>query len=1250
MNISILAIRMPRETAIFRWLSRKCAAVALGICAWMACASASRGEATIDLNNFSPDRPFYLLEPGAYASGSDVYVEVWGGPVGGPMQPVPNAYGVTRFNLVFDGYFDGMVGLMTNLTGYSTGQFQVRIWKGASTFESAPLKALSSVFTQATGNYIRTSPPVPAQGVPLLIPESLVLRHIVSPSIVTPPQSRTAVVGNTVTFSVTASGTAPLLYQWFWNSSLLAGQTNASLALSPVQSSQAGNYLVRVSNAGGSVDSAPASLTVWTPVAIVAQPASQNTLASSNVTFSVVASGSTPLAYQWYFNGSAMSGKTNSSLTLLNVQKAQSGQYYAVVSNPAGFTNSAVAQLAVNSRPTLSLISKTNILELAAWSVQTMASDPDLPAQTLTYSLTAAPAGATINSTNGLIRWTPSEAQGPSTNTFTVRVADNGSPAASATASFTVVVAEVNQAPTLDPIADQQGDEGALLQWTAAGSDADLPAQTLTYSLESAPPTATIDPATGQIQWTPGEAQGPSTNTFTVRVTDNGSPAATASTSFTVIVFEDDEPPSIITQPASLAVNEGDPATFSVAAAGSEPFVYQWRINGTNIPGANEASLVLAETVLSDAGNYTVFISNEVGDATSEIAVLTINPAALLSGRGLDGYIAGGTVFFDANLNGKLDEGEPSTTTDPAGRFDLKVVVARFDANQNGGLDLEEGQLVLQGGVDISTGLPLEMPLSAPPGANVITPLTALLNELARRDESLPLAEAETQLEEALGLPPEVQLLEFDPLAAAVANDTAAAPVLQAAAKVQDTVVQIAALLDQSTPDASPADLAREVIAQIASAVQTNPTVNLSDTQLVGTVIQETASAMQATVDPAVQQGAAQVIAAINQAKDQLVAEAEGALAAAAAISQVQWIAQGQAAEQLKQAGSGTLVIDEVVAAQTCHALNQAIAQAPVGNLTGTEQPPGIVAFSHDSFSVLENGVAVQEVTITRHQGNEGAVRLQIALSDGTARLADGDYGATSIDVVLSDHELSRTVSLAGIIQDDDLAEGAETLSLTLSFSPDDSSGASLGTITAATLQIVDNDAVGTFAFTEAEHAIFEDSICCKAITITRSGGASGEVELLVTPLPVDGGATPNVDYHAQPISVLFSDGNQLRLITVPILSDGKFEPDEPMDLQLDLADGAPAGAAIGSIRTARVVILNDDPEPPRVGFARTDGAQFDFTVHGQAGYHCRIEGSEDLVNWVAVQDLELNAAIQSVPLPIPPNTGQRFYRAVVWK
>lgn len=154
------------ETHILRRLSRQFAAVALVVCAWMTCASSIRGEATIDLNNFFPDRPFYLLEPGVYASGSDVYVEVWGGPVGGTMLPIPNAFGAKRFNLVFEGYFDGMVGLMTNLTGYSTGQFQVRIWKGAETFESAPLKALSPIFTQATGNFVRTTPPSPRSGRP----------------------------------------------------------------------------------------------------------------------------------------------------------------------------------------------------------------------------------------------------------------------------------------------------------------------------------------------------------------------------------------------------------------------------------------------------------------------------------------------------------------------------------------------------------------------------------------------------------------------------------------------------------------------------------------------------------------------------------------------------------------------------------------------------------------------------------------------------------------------------------------------------------------------------------------------------------------------------------------------------------------------------------------------------------------------------------------------------------------------------
>src|SRR5205823_4385611 len=133
----------------------------------------------------------------------------------------------------------------------------------------------------------------------------------------------------------------------------------------------------------------------------------------------------------------------------------------------------------------------------------------------------------------------PSEAQGPSTNVITVRVSDNGSPPLSDTKSFTVVVSEVNSAPILGPIVNQTVNEGTGLIFSVSASDADVPANTLTYSLEAgAPAGASINPATGMFTWTPSETQGPSTNTISVRVTDNGSPSLSAAKSFTVVVNE----------------------------------------------------------------------------------------------------------------------------------------------------------------------------------------------------------------------------------------------------------------------------------------------------------------------------------------------------------------------------------------------------------------------------------------------------------------------------------------------------------------------------------------------------------------------------------------------------------------------------------------------------------------------------------------------------------------------------------------
>src|SRR5260370_8582183 len=99
-----------------------------------------------------------------------------------------------------------------------------------------------------------------------------------------------------------------------------------------------------------------------------------------------------------------------------------------------------------------------------------------------------------------------------------------------------VVVNEVNSAPVLTVPPNQTIDELSALVVTNTATDTDLPANTLTFALVSAPSGVTVDPTTGVLTWTPTEAQGPSTNTITVKVTDNGTPPLTATNSFTLAV------------------------------------------------------------------------------------------------------------------------------------------------------------------------------------------------------------------------------------------------------------------------------------------------------------------------------------------------------------------------------------------------------------------------------------------------------------------------------------------------------------------------------------------------------------------------------------------------------------------------------------------------------------------------------------------------------------------------------------------
>src|SRR5204862_2992253 len=83
--------------------------------------------------------------------------------------------------------------------------------------------------------------------------------------------------------------------------------------------------------------------------------------------------------------------------------------------------------------------------------------------------------------------------------------------------------------------------------------------------------------------------------------------------------------PTIITQPASQTAFVSDTVNFTVSATGTQPFAYQWRFKGTNIANATTSALVLPHVQLSDAGAYSVIVSNTVGITNSSDATLTVN-------------------------------------------------------------------------------------------------------------------------------------------------------------------------------------------------------------------------------------------------------------------------------------------------------------------------------------------------------------------------------------------------------------------------------------------------------------------------------------------------------------------------------------------------------------------------------------------------------------------------------------------------
>ena len=134
----------------------------------------------------------------------------------------------------------------------------------------------------------------------------------------------------------------------------MGGATNSTLTLNNVQTSNSDNYFVIVTNSLGSATSGVAALTVNVPnpPSIITQPQNQFISPGGSATFSVLAGGSEPLTYQWYYNtNTVITNATDSTLTITNIQQANVGSYSVTVSNLAGGITSSNAFLTIDTTP-----------------------------------------------------------------------------------------------------------------------------------------------------------------------------------------------------------------------------------------------------------------------------------------------------------------------------------------------------------------------------------------------------------------------------------------------------------------------------------------------------------------------------------------------------------------------------------------------------------------------------------------------------------------------------------------------------------------------------------------------------------------------------------------------------------------------------------------------------------------------------------------------------------------------------------
>lgn len=336
------------------------------------------------------------------------------------------------------------------------------------------------------------------------------------------------------------------------------------------------------------------------PPVIVTEPVGFTAYIGEPATLTAVVNGTDPISLQWYKNSVAIGGATNSTLTLPSVVDADAGIYMLVATNAFGTAQTQIVGIFVTKRPqTIAFTPATTTVVAGSGVTLNATASSGLP---VTYTLVSGAAtlnGAILTGAGG---------------TVTVRAAQAGNTTIAAAASVDVTFNFVSGSLSpfiTSPPADQTVTAGASV--TFRGSAIGSPAPTYQWQKDGAPLPGATSPTLTLPTTTLADA-----GRYTLTAT-NASGTSTASATLTVRAA-----PVITVAPASQAVFAGERVAFAVEVTGFPAPTYQWRRNGSVVTGATAATLTLGSALATDAGSYTVTVTNALGTATSEPATLVV--------------------------------------------------------------------------------------------------------------------------------------------------------------------------------------------------------------------------------------------------------------------------------------------------------------------------------------------------------------------------------------------------------------------------------------------------------------------------------------------------------------------------------------------------------------------------------------------------------------------------------------------------